>query len=60
MATIDIDKLRKYLIEYCGTAMMGGFPAAVLDLADIERMDGHELCRKAERLGIDLRRFEVR
>ena len=60
MATIDIDKLRKYLIEYCGTAMMGGFPAAVLDLADIEHMDGYELCRKAERLGIDLRRFEVR
>ena len=60
MATIDIDKLREYLIEYCGTAMMSGFPAALLDLADIERMDGYELCRKAEQMGIDLRRFEVR
>lgn len=56
MATIDIDALRAYLLDYCGTAMFGGFPAALLDVADIERMDGYELCRKAEDLGIDLRR----
>ena len=59
MATIDIDALREYLLDYCGTAMMSGFPAAVLDVADIERADGMELCRIAERLGIDLSRFDV-
>lgn len=59
MALIDIDALRAYLLDYCGTALFGGFPAALLDAADIERMDGEELCRKAEDLGVDLRRFVV-
>ena len=59
MATIDVDNLRAYLLDYCGTAMMSGFPAAVLDVADIERASGEELCRIAERMGIDLRRFAV-
>ena len=39
--------------------MFNGFPAALLDLADIESMDGIELCKKAESLGIDLTQFEV-
>ena len=59
MATIDVDSLRAYLLDYCGTAMMSGLPAAVLDVADIERANGEELCRIAERMGIDLRRFAV-
>lgn len=56
---IDIDALRAYLLDYCGTAMFPGFPVAVLDVADIERASGEELCRIAERLGVDLRRFVV-
>lgn len=59
MTFIDIDALRAYLLDYCGTAMFGGFSAALLDVADIERASGHELCRIAERLGVDLRRFAV-
>ena len=59
MATIDVGKLREYMEDRCGTAIFGGFPPALLDLADIERMDGRELCEKAEEMGIDLRRFEV-
>ena len=59
MALIDIDALRAYLLDYCGTAVFSGFPAALLDVADVERMSGEELCRKAEKLGIDLRRFVV-
>ena len=51
MALIDIDALRDYLLDYCGTAMFSGFPAALLDVADVERMSGEELCRKAEELG---------
>ena len=50
MTFIDIDALRAYLLDYCGTAMFGGFSAALLDVADIERASGHELCRIAERL----------
>lgn len=59
MATIDVDKLRDYMTDYFGTAMLNGFPVAILDLSDIESMSGHELCQKAESLGIDLRDFEV-
>ena len=59
MATSDVGALREYLEDYVGTAAFNGFPAAVLDLSDIERMDGYELCQKAEELGVDLRRFEV-
>lgn len=59
MAKIDTDKLRDYLEDYCGTAAFSGFPAALLDVGDIENMDGYELCKKAEDLGIDLERFRV-
>ena len=59
MATIDVDALRSYLLDYCGTAMMSGFPAAVLDVADIQHASGQKLCRIAEQMGIDLRKFAV-
>lgn len=59
MATIDVDKLRDYLIDYTGTAAFNGLPAALLDTMDIENMDGYELCQKAEDMGIDLHDFEV-
>ncbi len=57
VATIDVDGLRDYLFEYCGSAMVSGFPAAMLDVVDVERASGEELCRMAERMGVDLRRF---
>ena len=59
MATIDVDELREYLRDRCGTAAFGGFPAALLDLGEIESLSGQELCRKAEQLGVDLREFTV-
>lgn len=59
MATIDVDELREYMRDYYGTAMMSGFPAAVLDLADVDSMSGEELCETAEDNGIDLRKFVV-
>lgn len=59
MALIDVDALRDCLREEYGAAMAGGFPAAVIDLARIEGMDGAELCRWAEDAGVDLRRFAV-
>ena len=59
MALVDVDALRGYLMDYCGTAAFSGFPAAIIDVAEIEDMSGEELCRKAEDLGIDLRRFVI-
>ena len=59
MTLIDVDALRDCLREEYGTAMMGGFPAAVIDLARVEGVDGEELCRWAGDAGGDLRRFVV-
>lgn len=56
---VDVDALREYLLDYCGTATFSGFPVVVLDVVNIEQADGYELCQIAERLGIDLRRFEA-
>ena len=59
MAEINVEKLRDHMLDYCGSAMMSGFPAAVLDVVDVERASGEELCQMAERMGVDLRRFAV-
>lgn len=59
MAVIDVEELRRYLIDYCGTAVFGGFPASILDVAQFESMDARALCEAAERLGVDLSRFRL-
>lgn len=59
MATIDVDKLRDYMVDYAGTAAFNGFPSAFLDIMDVQNMDPCELCREAEDLGIDLNKFKV-
>lgn len=59
MATIDVDMLRDYMRDYLGTAMMGGFPVAILDLADVDSMSGEELCKTAEDNGVDLHDFVI-
>lgn len=59
MALIDIDALREYLTNYCGTAVFNGSPAAILDVWNIESATGEELCRKAEDMGVDLSRFVI-
>lgn len=56
---IDIDALRDCLMDYCGSAIFSRFLAAIIDVAEIESADGRELCQIAERLGVNLRQFEV-
>ena len=56
---VNADKLRDYLQDYYGTAAFSGFPAAMADAWEVERMDGESLCRLAEEEGIDLRRFQA-
>lgn len=56
---IDIDALRDYLMDYCGSAIFSGFPAAIIGVTEVESADGYELCQIAEQLGVNLRQFEV-
>ena len=53
MDEVDEEALRQRLMDECGTAMFGGFPAALLDVADIESASSDELLEMAERLGVD-------
>ena len=56
---VDVDRLREYMLDEYGTAAFNGFPAAVMDAWEIEGMSGVELCREAERRGIDLRDIQA-
>lgn len=53
MDEVDEEVLRERLMDECGTAMFGGFLAALLDVADIESASSDELLEIAERLGVD-------
>lgn len=53
MREVDEETLRQRLMDECGIAMFGGFPAALLDVADIESASSDELLEMAEHLGVD-------
>lgn len=54
---VDVDQLRESLLDCAGSAAGVGFPAAMLDVADIEDESPQELLARAEREGLDLRDF---
>lgn len=56
---VDVDRLRESLIDHAGSAAGVGFPAAMLDVMDIEDESPQELLAQAEREGLDLRDFAV-
>lgn len=56
---VDVDRLREGLIDHAGSAAGVGFPAAMLDVMDIEDELPQELLARAEREGLDLRDFAV-
>ena len=56
---IDEKRLRRDLKDYYGTAMMGGFAMAVMDLSMVERMSDEELIELAQKNGMDLREYII-
>lgn len=56
---IDIEKLRRDLIDYFGTAMASGFGMAVMDLTRVERASDEELINIALDCGFDLNDYVV-
>ena len=56
---IDVDKLRDDMEDYYGTAMMNGFPMAMVELSDVETASDRELVDMAVKEGFDLRKYEV-
>lgn len=56
---VDVDQLRESLLDRAGSAAGAGFPAAMLDVVDIEDESSQELLARAEREGLDLCAFAV-
>ena len=56
---IDVDKLRDDMEDYYGTAMMNGFPMAVVELSEVESASDRDLVQKAVKEGFDLRDYEA-
>lgn len=48
---VDVDQLREGLLDRVGSAAGVGFPAAMLDVMDIEDESPQELLARAEREG---------
>ena len=56
---IDIDALRRDLIDYYGTAMTSGFPMAMMNLSKVENASPEELVSIARANGFDLSKYQV-
>lgn len=56
---VDVDQLHEGLLDRAGSAAGVGFPAAMLDVMDIEGESPQQLLVRAEREGLDLRDFAV-
>lgn len=51
---VNVEQLRKELLDYCGTAAFSGMPAAMGDMVEIEHASPSELIAIAERFGLEL------
>ncbi len=56
---IDIESLRRDLMDYYGTAMFGVSGFAVMDLVNTERASDREIIEIALKNGIDLDKYVV-
>ncbi len=50
---MSTEELRKKIMDYAGTAAFGGFPAAFIDLIEIENATYEELVEISKRFGIN-------
>lgn len=56
---IDIEKLRKDLIDYYGTAMFNASPLAIIELTKVENASPQELINIALKNNFDLTEYET-
>lgn len=57
--SIDIERLRKDIMDYYGTAIFNGFPMAVTDLGEVSNASPEELIKLAREKGIDLTKYKL-
>ena len=51
---VDIERLRRKLKDYYGTAMFSASPMAMMDLAKVEKASAEELFELAQKCGINI------
>lgn len=56
---IDIEKLRKDLIDYYGTAMFNASPLAIIELTKVENASPQQLINIALKNNFDLTEYET-
>lgn len=54
---INIERLRKDLLDYFGSAMFSGFPMAMMDVSRVENASDDTLIRIASENGVDLGKY---
>lgn len=59
MSDIDVNKLRKDLTDYYGTAAFSGFPMAIMDTARMSSASKEDLIREAAKNGFDLNKYKT-
>ena len=57
MQEIDFERLREDLVDYFGSAMFNGFPAAVIDVTQVETASNEQLIQIAQSNGFDLNNY---
>lgn len=57
MQEIDFERLREDLVDYFSTAMFNGFPAAVIDVTQVEIASNEQLIQIAQSNGFDLNNY---
>lgn len=54
---INTERLRKDLLDYFGSAMVSGFPMAMMDVSRVENASDDTLIRIASENGVDLGKY---
>ena len=54
-----MERLRKDMVKYYGTAIFNGFPVTVMKLGEIEHASENELIKIALDEGIDLKKYMI-
>lgn len=57
-APINIEKLRRDLMNHYGTAIFAGFDAALEDLIEVDKASEEVLIRHAKKEGIDVQKYK--
>ena len=57
MENIDIEKLRQYIIDYYGTAIINSSPPAMMDLLEVENASNEKVLSLALKNNINLNNF---